>query len=77
MILGLDAVPAALLAHMFTQQLVGLGIEQADEQIIPLHSHHAPDPARRCAVVGSFDFDATVEMDDALAVLVIAEGLKR
>jgi len=33
----------------------------------PLDAHPAPDPARRCAVVG--DIDAAVEMDDALAVL--------
>ena len=40
MILRLNAIPAALLAHMFPQQLPGLGIEQADEQLIPLHAHH-------------------------------------
>src|SRR5438445_3153170 len=45
MVLFFNAIPAALLAHVFAQQQPGLGIEQADEQIIPLHSDHAPDPA--------------------------------
>jgi hypothetical protein len=57
--------------------LAGLGIEQADEQLVPLHAHHAPDPAGRRAVVGGFDFDAAVQMHDAFAVLVIAEGFDR
>jgi hypothetical protein len=42
-----------------------------------LHSKHAPDPARRRAVVRGFDLDAAVQMYDALAVLVIAERLQR
>jgi hypothetical protein len=42
MCFGLDAIPAAFLAHMFTQQLSGFEIEQADEQLVPLHAQHAP-----------------------------------
>ena len=76
-VLVLDAIPAALLAHVFAQQLPGLGIEQANIQLIPLHSQQTPDPARRSAVVGGFDFDAAIQMHDALAVLVIAERLQR
>src|SRR2546427_3928936 len=76
-VLGLDAIPSALLAHMFAQQLAGLGIEQADEHLIPLHAHHASDPARWRAVVRGFNFDAAVQMHHALAVLVIAEGFDR
>ena len=72
-----NAIPTALLAHVFAQQLAGLGIEQANIQLIPLHAQHAPDPAWRCAVVGGFDLDATIQMHDALAVLVIAERLQR
>ena len=76
-ILGLDAIPAALRAHVLAQQLVGFGIEQADEQLVPLHAHRAPDPAGRRAVVGGFDFDAAVQMQNAFAVLVVAEGFDR
>ena len=61
-ILGLDAIPAAFLAHVLAQQLASLGIEEANENIIPLHPDHAPDPARRCTVVGGFDSHATVQM---------------
>jgi len=32
-----------------------------------------PNPARRSAVIGRFDFDATVQMDHALAMLVVVE----
>jgi len=77
MILFFDAIPSPLLAHVFAQQLPGLGIEQTNVQLIPLHAQHAPDPARRCAVVRGFDFDAAVEMHDALAVLVIAKRFER
>jgi hypothetical protein len=40
---------------VFAQQLPGLGIEQADIQVIPLHPDPAPDPAWRCAVVSGFE----------------------
>src|ERR1039458_1242750 len=76
-ILFFDAIPAAPLAHVFAQQLPGFGIEQANIQFIPLHARHAPDPTRRCAVVSGLDFDAAIQMHDALAVLVIAEGFQR
>ena len=55
-ILFFNAIPTALLAHMFAQQLPGLGIEQADIQLIPLHAQQAADPARRRAVVSGFAF---------------------
>jgi hypothetical protein len=42
-----------------------------------LHAHRAPDPAGRRAVVGGFDFDAAVQMQNAFAVLVVAEGFDR
>src|SRR5271165_3731920 len=75
-VLGLDAIPSSLLAQVFAQQLPGLGIEQADIQVIPLHPDLASDPARRCPVVSGFDLDAAVQMHDAFAVLVIAERLQ-
>src|SRR5271155_6263938 len=62
---------------MFAQQLTSFGIEQADVQRVPLHLHHSSDPAWRRAVVGRLDFDAAIEMHDALTVLVIAERFDR
>src|ERR1700745_1861062 len=35
----LDAIPAAFLAHVLAEQWAGLGIESADEDLIPLHSN--------------------------------------
>ena len=77
MVLFFNAIPAALLAHVFAQQLPGLGIEQTYIQLIPLHPDDAADPARRCTVVSGFDLDATIQMHDALAVLVIAKRFQR
>ena len=68
---------AALLAEMLTQQLPGSQIEQTNVQAVPLHAHEAADPARRCAVIGGFDLDASVQMDGSLAVLVIAKRFQR
>jgi hypothetical protein len=76
-IFGLDAIPAAFLAHVFAQQLAGFRIEQTDEQFVPLHAQHTPDPGGRRAVVSGFDFNAAIQMHDALAVLVIAKGFDR
>ena len=67
------AIPAAFLAYMLAQQLTVLGIEDANKKLIPLHMDQASDPAWRQAVVGRFDFDATVQMHYALAMLVVAE----
>src|SRR5690348_1744868 len=77
MIFWFDAIPAAFLADVFAQQLAGFGIEQADEQLVPLHARHTSDPPRRRAVVGGFDFDAAVQVYDTLTVLVVAEGFDR
>jgi hypothetical protein len=38
-----------------------------------LHAQHAPNPARRRAVVRRFYLDAAIQMHDPLAVLVIAK----
>src|SRR5215472_9214741 len=76
-ILRLDAIAPALLADMLAQQLTGAGIEQAHEEIVPLHVDQAPDPAGRCSVVGSLDFYAAVQMHGAPAVLVITKGFER
>ena len=46
-ILLLNAMPAAFLAEVLAQQLAGFGIEDADEELIPLHSDQTSDPAWR------------------------------
>ena len=43
----LDAMPAAFLTDVLAQQLPGFRIEEPDEDLLPLHSDHASDPARR------------------------------
>ena len=72
-VLFLDAIPAAFLAHMFPQQQTVVGIEDTNVEFVPLHSDQASDPARGQAVVGGLDFDTTVQMHDPLAILVVAE----
>ncbi len=72
-ILFLDAMPAALLAQVLTQQLAGERIDQANVRGVPLHSHAAADPTGRRAVIGRLDFHAAIEMHGSFAVLVIAE----
>ena len=62
---------------MLTQQLAGARVEEADVDVVPLHVDAAADPAGRRRVVGRGDFDATVEMHGAAAVLVVAERLER
>jgi len=44
---------------------------------IPLHRNLLADPSRWRAVVGRIDFHAAVQIDLALAILVVAEGLQR
>src|SRR5690242_11185073 len=51
----------------------GVGMEDANIELIPLHVDLSSDPARRQAVIGGLDFDAAIEMYDPLAMLVIAE----
>ena len=70
-------MPAALLTQVLTERLAGEGINQANVGGVPLHSHTAANPARRCAVVSCFDFDAAVQMYCAFAVLVIAKWFER
>src|SRR5258708_6993304 len=72
----LDAMAAARLAQVFAEQLSSLRMQQPDVQAIPLHWNTPADPARRRAVIGRFDLHATIQMDRAFAVLVIAERLQ-
>jgi len=62
---------------MLAQELAGLGGEQADMQIVPLHLDALADPAGRRAVVRGLDLDAAIEVDGALAVPVIAKRFER
>src|SRR2546425_11562788 len=64
---------AALLADMLAQKLMCIRIENTDVQAIPLHVYHLPDPAWRQAIVSRLDFDATIQMHDPIAVLVVTE----
>ena len=68
---------AALAAQMLAQQHAGARIEQTHEHRVPLHMDLPPDPARRCSIVSRFDFDAAIEMNRALAILVVAERFQR
>ena len=70
-----DAMPAARGSQMLPQQLPGLRIDQADVQLVPLHLDPMANPAGRRPVEGRLDFDAAIEMDRALAKLVIAKRL--
>src|SRR5215470_14899738 len=65
----LDAIAAALLAQMLTQELVGAGMQDAHVQRTPLHLHGTPDPSWRQAVIGSLHFHAAVQMYHAFSVL--------
>ena len=72
-----DPVPAARGAHVLAQELAGLRIEQADEEVVPLHVDATTDPARRRAVVRGLDLHAAIEMHGADAEAVIAKRLER
>ena len=72
-----DAVPAARRARVFAEQLPARGIEEPHRDVVPLHVHIAADPAGWRAVVGRFDFDATVEVDGACPEAVVAKRLDR
>ena len=54
-----------------------LRIEQADEEVVPLHVDATTDPAGRRAVVRGLDFHAAIEMHRADAEAVIAKRLER
>jgi hypothetical protein len=72
-----DAVCATLLAQMLAQQLAGMRIEQAHEHRVPLHMDLAPDPTRQRSIVSRLNLDAAIQVNRALAVLVVAERLQR
>jgi len=59
---------------VLAQQLTVVRVQQSHHLAVPLHLDTPTDPARRRAVVSGFDFGAAIQMNGALAVLVIAEG---
>ena len=73
----LDAISAALLTQMLAKKLVGVRMQDAHVQRIPLHFHRTPDPSRRQAVIGGFDFHTTIQMHYTFSVLVVAERFQR
>ncbi len=72
-----DAMAAALLVQMLTQQLPGLRIEQTNVQTVPLDTDHATDPARWRAVICRLNLDTSIQMHGSFAVLVIAKRFQR
>jgi len=70
-ILILDPMAATVLAQMLPQQLTVVGVQQTDLVSIPLDSNPPAGPTRRGAIVGSLGLDTAVEMNGALAVLVV------
>ena len=62
---------------MLAQKLTGLRIQQADEEVVPLHVDPTPNPARRRAVVRGLDFHAAIEMHRADTEAVIAKRFER
>src|SRR5690348_4655032 len=75
-VLVLHAVLPTLLAQVFAQELSGVGIEDADEELVPSHIYVASDPAWRQTVVRRFDLNTAVQVYDACPILVIAKRLQ-
>src|SRR5271163_4217064 len=71
-----DAMSAALLPKMLAQQLAGARIKQTHIHRVPLHMDPTPDPARRRSVISRLNLDASIQMNGALAILVVAERLQ-
>jgi hypothetical protein len=65
----------SLLAQVFAQQEARLPIEDAHVSSVPPHAKDPADASRRRAGRRSFDLDAPIEMNAALAVLTIAGPL--
>src|SRR5215469_14663233 len=61
---------------MLAHELTGLWVEDANENVVPLHFDRAANPTRRCTVISRLHFDATIGMHRALAELVITKRLQ-
>src|ERR1700756_3500522 len=62
---------------MLAHELASFRVEDTNENAVPLHFDRAADPTRRCAVISSLYFDATIRMDPAFSELVVTERLQR
>ena len=67
----------AFLAQVLAKKLVGMRMQDTHVQRIPLHFDTSSDPSWRQAVISRFHLHATVQMNDAFSVLVIAERFQR
>src|SRR5215831_17853321 len=70
-------MPSAFLSYMLAEEMMHFRIEDTDVKRIPLNLDHLADPSRRNAVIGRLHFDASIQMHDAFAVLVVAERFQR
>src|SRR5262245_18474595 len=72
---------AALLTYMFAEESLFFGlrirVQNANVERIPLDRDELSNPAWGNTVIGGFDFDTSIQMHGAFAVLVIAEWLDR
>src|SRR6516165_1127042 len=73
----IDAMPTSFLTDMLPQKLMSLRIEYANVKRVPLDVDELADPTGRYAVVSRLDFDTTVHVDNAFAVLVITKRFNR
>lgn len=62
---------------VLAKQLAGDPVEQPHAPTVPLRRHRAADPAGRRVIVGAVDLDAAVQVNDAVAVPVVAERFDR
>ena len=72
-----DAMPVACGTQVLAQQLAGVGVEEADVDLVPLHVDAAADPAGRRRLAGRGDLDVAIQMHGAAAVLVVAKRFER
>src|SRR5690349_18405766 len=77
MVFRMDAMPAALLPDVFTQELVCFRIENPNVQMIPLYLDESADPPWWYAIESGVYFDATIKVDHPFAVLVITKRFNR
>src|SRR5579872_3041306 len=58
---------------MLAQQFPGRRVQQSHALAVPLDTNATPNPAWRSSIVSCVDFHATVQVNGAFAVLVVAE----
>src|SRR6266566_5228237 len=68
-----DAISARFLTQVLAKKFVGVWIQDAHVQLIPLHVHMTADPSWRQTVIGRLDLHATVQIYCAFSKFVVAE----